>query len=259
MEIIIISIAAFLVAILTFFSGFGLGTILTPLFMIYFPVDLAIALTGVVHFFNNLFKLLLVAKNAHLKVLLKFGIPAVIAAFVGAQLLFVMRDFEPLFTYTLFNKHFVVEPMSFVIAILLIFFGLMDLLPKLKGITFGPDKLALGGLLSGFFGGLSGHQGALRAAFLIRAGLSKEAFIGTGVVISALIDFSRLSVYAQRFDGVSLLENKWLLISATLSAILGAVIGQQLLKKVTLQFLQVVVGVLLIIVAIGLGSGLISN
>lgn len=60
MEIIIISLTAFLVAILTFFSGFGLGTILTPVFMIFFPVDLAIALTGVVHFFNNIFKLVLV-------------------------------------------------------------------------------------------------------------------------------------------------------------------------------------------------------
>ena len=42
MEIIVISLAAFVVAILTFFSGFGLGTILTPVFMIFFPVDLAI-------------------------------------------------------------------------------------------------------------------------------------------------------------------------------------------------------------------------
>lgn len=53
MEIIIISLVAFFVAILTFFSGFGLGTILTPIFMIFFPVDLAIGLTGIVHFFNN--------------------------------------------------------------------------------------------------------------------------------------------------------------------------------------------------------------
>lgn len=55
MEILIISVAAFVVAILTFFSGFGLGTILTPVFMIFFPADLAIGLTGIVHFFNNNF------------------------------------------------------------------------------------------------------------------------------------------------------------------------------------------------------------
>ena len=52
MELVIIPIVAFLVSVLTFFSGFGLGTILTPAFMLFFPIDLAIGLTGIVHFLN---------------------------------------------------------------------------------------------------------------------------------------------------------------------------------------------------------------
>jgi len=64
MEIILISLAAFFTAILTFFSGFGLGTILTPVFAIFFPIDIAIALTGVVHFSNNLFKMALVGTTS---------------------------------------------------------------------------------------------------------------------------------------------------------------------------------------------------
>jgi len=95
MDIVIISVVAFLVAILTFFSGFGLGTILTPVFMIFFPVDVAIALTGVVHFFNNIFKLILVGKKADKQVVLRFGIPAVIAAFIGAWLLLQIADLKP--------------------------------------------------------------------------------------------------------------------------------------------------------------------
>ena len=57
MEIIIIGLVAFFAAILTFFSGFGLGTILTPVMMVFFPVDIAVAFTGIVHFSNNIFKL----------------------------------------------------------------------------------------------------------------------------------------------------------------------------------------------------------
>src|SRR3990167_6175455 len=106
MEIIILSLAAFLIAILTFFSGFGLGTILTPLFMIFFPVDLAIALTGVVHFFNNIFKLIIVGRKADKQVLLRFGIPAVIAAFAGAWVLLQISDLQPLFSYSIGNKKF---------------------------------------------------------------------------------------------------------------------------------------------------------
>ena len=98
MEYVIISVVAFFVAILTFFSGFGLGTILTPVFMIFFPVELAIALTGIVHLFNNIFKIFLVGKNADKKVLLKFGIPAVIAAFIGARVLLNIPDTSPLFS-----------------------------------------------------------------------------------------------------------------------------------------------------------------
>ncbi len=39
-----------------FFSGFGVGTILTPVFIIFFPIDIAIAMTAIVHFLNNVFK-----------------------------------------------------------------------------------------------------------------------------------------------------------------------------------------------------------
>ena len=77
-------------------------------------------------------------------------------------------------------------------------FALLDLIPYLSKLEFGKDKLPLGGILSGFFGGLSGHQGALRSAFLIKAGLSKESFIATGIVVSMFIDFTRLSVYASK-------------------------------------------------------------
>ncbi|HRW63712.1 MAG TPA: sulfite exporter TauE/SafE family protein, partial [Bacteroidales bacterium] len=160
MEILIISLAAFITAILTFFSGFGLGTILTPVFMIFFPVDLAIALTGVVHFFNNIFKIILVGKQANKSVLIRFGVPAVIASFAGAWLLLHIPDSKPLFQYELFNKAFEVYPVKFIISVLLILFAGMDLFPFFNKMQFGKEKLPVGGVLSGFFGGLSGNQGA---------------------------------------------------------------------------------------------------
>lgn len=92
MDIFHISHSAFLKAILTFFSGFGLGTILTPVFMVFFPVDLAIAVTGVVHFFNPIFKLFLVSKNADRGVLIRLGIAVVIAAILGSWLLLNITD-----------------------------------------------------------------------------------------------------------------------------------------------------------------------
>ncbi len=199
----------------------------------------------------------MVGKHAKKEVLLKFGIPAIFAAMLGSWLLLQISDLQPLFSYSLFGKEWEVLPIKFIIAILLVIFALLDLIPYLSKLEFGKDKLPLGGILSGFFGGLSGHQGALRSAFLIKAGLSKESFIATGIVVSMFIDFTRLSVYASKITTYTLYENKVLLISATLCAIAGAYLGNQLLKKVTLKFLQVFVAFLLLLVAIGLGMGLI--
>lgn len=257
MEIIIVSIIAFLVAILTFFSGFGLGTILTPVFMFFFPVELSIALTGVVHFFNNIFKIILVGRNANREVLLKFGVPAVIAALIGSAILINIADAPPLFSYTMQGSLIEVSMIKFIISLLLIIFASMDLIPYFRDLTFDKNKLPIGGIMSGFFGGLSGNQGALRSAFLIKAGLSKEAFIGTAVVVSTFVDFTRLSVYATRFSQAGLIDNLSLVICATMAGIAGSFIGNKLLKKVTLKRLQSFVAVMLILIALGFGAGLI--
>lgn len=257
MEIIIIPFAAFIIAILTFFSGFGLGTILTPVFMVFFPVDLAIALTGVVHFLNNIFKLVLVGKKADKKIILHFGIPAVLAAILGSWLLLNITDLKPLFTYEISGNTFEVFPVKFIISILLICFAILDLVPYFNKLQFSKNKLPLGGALSGFFGGLSGNQGALRSAFLIKAGLSKESFIATAVVVSSFVDFTRLAVYTTRFTKAGLQENLLIVIIATLAAIAGAFLGNKLLKKVTLKFIQILVAIMLILISLSLGAGLI--
>ena len=257
MEIVIICLAAFLTAILTFFSGFGLGTILAPVFAIFFPIDIAIALTGVVHFSNNLFKIALIGRNTDKAVLLRFGIPAILASFAGAWLLLKITVLPTIVEYELWGKTFEITAIKLIIALLLIIFSILEISPSFQKVQFGKDKLVWGGILSGFFGGLSGIQGAIRSAFLIKSGLSKEAYIATGVVIACLVDFTRLSVYASRFSTANLHENLTLLISATLAAIAGAYFGKKLLKKVTLHSIQLVVAVMLILISIALGAGII--
>lgn len=254
-ELIIICAVAFGAAVLTFFSGFGLGTLLSPVMMLFFPVETAIALTGIVHFLNNIFKLSLVGRQADKTVLFRFGLPAVLAALAGAWLLLRLGHLQPLLSYSLGGSEFSVHPVKLLIALLLVFFSLMDLLPALSGLQFGRDKLVIGGVLSGFFGGLSGNQGALRSAFLIKSGLSKEAYLGTAVVVSTFVDLTRLGVYSSHMTTGSLAGHTGLLIGATLCAFSGAFIGNRLFKKVTILFIQQLVATLLFLVAIALGAG----
>lgn len=62
MEYFIVCLAALVASGLTLFSGFGLGTILTPVLAIFFPVPLAVGATAIAHLANNLFKLFFMKK-----------------------------------------------------------------------------------------------------------------------------------------------------------------------------------------------------
>jgi uncharacterized membrane protein YfcA len=87
MELVLIGVAALIISALTLFSGFGLGTVLMPVFALFFPVPLAIAATAVVHFANNIFKFGLMAKQADWRVVARFSVTAAVAATAGASLL----------------------------------------------------------------------------------------------------------------------------------------------------------------------------
>lgn len=257
MEVLLICLTAAFASLLTFFSGFGLGTILLPVFALFFPVEIAVGLTGIVHLLNNLFKLTLIGKHAKKEVVLKFGIPAILGAFAGAQLLLLLSSVNEIVSYEFFSNTYFITPVKLAIAFLMIGFAILEIIPRFKELQFTKNKLMIGGLLSGFFGGLSGHQGALRSAFLIKYGLSKETFIATGIVIACFIDFTRISIYLTKFLSKDVFMNWSIILAATLSAFVGAFFGNKFLKKVTLNFVQIVVLVLILILGILIGAGII--
>lgn len=258
MEYLIICITAFGASLLTFFSGFGLGTILTPVMIIFFPPEEAIALTGMVHLLNNLFKLIIVGKQTDIQTALKFGIPAVVGSLIGAFVLVYLSKHFFHYEYQLWGHAMQITLIKLLVALLMIFFALFEILPWLKSIQFDKKYIRLGGFISGFFGGLSGNQGALRSAFLLRYGLSKEVFIATGVVIACLIDVTRLSIYFSESNNDDYYwENDTLLIMAVLSAFAGAYLGSKLLKKVTLDFVQKIACTMIIFLALLLAAGII--
>jgi uncharacterized membrane protein YfcA len=257
MSYLVICTVALLASALTFFSGFGLGTLLLPAFALFFPIEQAVALTAVVHFLNGLFKLVLVGRHADRQVVIRFGLPAIAMSFLGAWILVWLAGIEPVYSYSVFGQLVSVTPVKLVVGLLLLLFASLELLPQFRSLSFGAKYMPLGGILSGFFGGLSGMQGALRSAFLSRAGLSKEAFIATGVVIASLIDISRLVIYSSTLSRESTQFNYGLLAAAVLAAFLGAVLGNNYLKKMTMPGVQRVVAVMLFVVALGLVSGLL--
>jgi uncharacterized membrane protein YfcA len=199
----------------------------------------------------------LVGRHAKVSVALRFGVPAVLAAFAGARVLAWVSDLPTVLSYQIAGRTFSIMPIKVLIAVLMIAFAVLDLSRRFEKVAVPPRYLPLGGLITGFFGGLSGHQGAFRSAFLLRLGLDKESFIATGVVISSAVDISRISAYLGRIASAGVSQNVSVVAAATAAAFLGAFIGNRVLKKVTLRTIETSVAVMLIAIAVGLGSGVI--
>ena len=257
MELFWVSLAALLASCLTFFSGFGLGTLLMPVVALFLPVEVAIAVTAIVHLANNLFKLALVGKKADRSVVWRFGAPAVLAALLGAWLLNMLSGLPTLFEYQWLGRAFAVSVVKFIIGVLILAFVWLELSPRFAKMSFDARYLPLGGALSGFFGGLSGHQGAFRSMFLLKSGLDSQRFIATGVVLAVLVDVARMLVYGWSFSANTANVQWTMVLSASFSAFVGAYLGAKLLHKVTLRTIQRLVSVLLVLIGLGLVTGLL--
>jgi len=225
-------------------------------------VPVAVAATAVVHAANNVFKVALIGRHADRGVLLRFGLPAVGAAFAGAALLGALAGQPPLFEWRLLGRAAAVTPVELVMGLLILGFAALELVPRLRSWRAPARWLPLGGAASGFFGGLSGHQGALRAAFLAPLGLPPSAFAATQAVLGCLVDAARLGVYgtaffAGRLAGVEA-PARWGLVGvAVVCAFAGALLGRRLLPHLTMDHVRRLTGALLLVVGAGLASGLL--
>jgi uncharacterized membrane protein YfcA len=259
---IAVALTAFFAAGLTLYSGFGLGTLLLPVFALFFPAEMAVVATAMVHGANNVFKVSLLGRHADREVVLKFGVPAIVAAILGAILLGWLAHFDSGVTIEVNEEVFSrITPVKLLIGLLMIGFALFELVPRFRKLQFERRYLALGGVLSGFFGGLSGHQGALRSAFLAKTGLDTEHFVATNAAIGFLVDLTRISVYVALFTaaGGSVSEfGGWsLVVTGAASAFCGVLLGKRFLQKVTMTSIQFLVGVLLFGVGLALVTGLL--
>lgn len=264
---LVICTTALLVAALTLVCGFGLGTLLTPAFAFFFPLDVAIAATAIVHLANNIFKLLLVGRFVRMRVLGPFMAGAIPAAIAGAYLLQMLSSSgvsEPLMQYEAFGRTHSILILNLVVGGLLMVFALIEFIPGFDRWGVSKKWVWVGGVISGFFGGLSGNQGALRAAFLIRTGLSKEEFVGTSAAASVVVDCVRLAVYFSSFFMakmalISETNGLWLVFAACVAAFVGSYLGSLVIRKITIRAVKVMVAVMLFVLGGAMAAGLLGK
>ncbi|MBK6545485.1 MAG: sulfite exporter TauE/SafE family protein [Saprospiraceae bacterium] len=246
MEYIIVILFSFLGSLLTFYSGFGLGTILLPVFTILVSVEVAIIMTAIVHFLNNFFKLFLTYGNIDFNILKSFGLISLFTSILGAIVFAYFYNSGWSLNYSLLDYPMKITMLKLIIGSLLIVFVLLEFSNRLKTIQLNKNQILWGGILSGFFGGLSGHQGALRSAFLSKAGLNKHQFIATGIACACLVDIGRLWIYGKTNFSELAHSNLGLIGVALISAFSGAWLGNKYIQKISSSQLQTLICICLI-------------
>jgi len=250
----LISITAFLASLSTFFSGFGLGTILLPVFSLFFSLEIALATTALVHFINGFFKVTLTFKNINWPIFLKFGSFAFFGSMFGAYLIYALGDMGLVYSTSFGGSTNEVNYTEFSLGVVMLIFASLEFTSFLENRKIGKLWIPFGGFVSGFFGGFSGHQGALRSAFLSNTSLTKFEFIATSALLAVIIDLTRISSYAQQLDSKIPIG---LVATGAVFAILGSVVGNRLLKKTEMRFIKWVIGCFLFTVGTMMLLGLL--
>jgi uncharacterized membrane protein YfcA len=207
----------------------GVDSLLTPVLALKMEMRLAVLAVTAPHFTFNALRCWSVRQSINRKILARFGLTSAVGALGGSLLhQFVSSDW-----------------LSIVFAVLLILAGLFGVTGWADRVHFKKRGAYVGGILSGFFGGLTGEQGGLRAAALLGFDIEKEAFVATATAAALIVDFVRAPIYlALHHKDLPQLAVPALV--AAVCTVLGTFLGSRLFKRIPQAlFSRIVSGILL--------------
>jgi uncharacterized membrane protein YfcA len=228
------TVAAVVAGAIASISGFGIGSVLTPVLSTQFDVRLTIAMVSLPHLAGTFVRFLLVRTHIDREVLLGFGAASAIGGLVGAGLQAVVQS----------------SALAVIFGLLLVFAGLGSLTGFAQRMRFSGRRSALvGGALSGLLGGLVGNQGGIRAAALLGFDVERRAFVATATAVALIVDGARIPVYLLT-QGADLAPRWPMIVMLAIGAIIGTLLGGWTLRRMDDAVFRRVVGVLLL----GLGA-----
>jgi uncharacterized membrane protein YfcA len=228
---VIATVAAVIAGAIASISGFGIGSVLTPVLSSQFDVRLAIALVSLPHLAGTFVRFLLVRTDIDREVLLGFGAASAIGGLAGAALQAVVQS----------------AALAVIFGLLLVFAGLGSLTGFAQRMRFSGRRSALvGGALSGLLGGLVGNQGGIRAAALLGFDVERRAFIATATAVALIVDGARIPVYLAT-QGAEIAARWPLILLLAVGAVVGTLLGERTLRRMSEPVFRRVVGVLLLV------------
>ncbi|MCP6719405.1 MAG: sulfite exporter TauE/SafE family protein [Patescibacteria group bacterium] len=233
MEIIYIALLVLFASLIGTMTGFGTSTIMVPVLSIFFPFSQTLLFVGIIHWFGNVWKITLFKRGLNWKIILGFGIPGIVASYIGASLSLQLPE----------------EMIKGILGGFLLAYTVFLFLQSRFRLQRGIMNMIEGGTLSGFFAGIFGVGGAVRSVFLSAFDLPKAVYISTAGAIALFIDTTRLITYVK---GGTQLEPLffWGMIVFIPISLLGAKIAQKIVNRIPQKYFRLFIGVFLAIIGI---------
>ncbi|PIR23488.1 MAG: hypothetical protein COV44_02605 [Deltaproteobacteria bacterium CG11_big_fil_rev_8_21_14_0_20_45_16] len=226
-------VTAIIAAAVASVTGFGIGSLITPVLSLSVGTKIAVALVSIPHLVATAIRFWMLRGHVDKKVLLGFGLMSAIGGLTGAIL----------------HSHFATPALTLIFGGILVFAGFMGATGLSRKLKFHGVGSWIAGGVSGILGGLVGNQGGIRSAALLGIQISKESFVATATAIGLIVDASRMPIYFWNdWDGI-LSGRKWIILT-TLGVIIGTLLGAKLLKKLPERAFRRIVSLLIFILGI---------
>ena len=158
-------------------SGFGIGSLLTPLLAIRYGMSLAVAAVSLPHAIATAVRCWRLRAHIDWMVLKSFGILSAIGGLAGALL----------------YSRFAAATLSRILGVLLIATAIAAITEWVKRMHPGGAGGNALGFASGFFGGIAGNQGGLRSGALLAFQLTPAALVATATATGLAVDAAPIS------------------------------------------------------------------
>lgn len=226
-EFLFLLIVLFFGGIISTVAGGGLSLILITAGSLFMDVKLAIVLNAYILLLNQSAKAWNFYPFAKRNIVLWAGLSGIIPTYIGARTLFLVS----------------IETMQIIIACTAIGFVILRnvrLLPVIKETKL---NLVILGILSGFFGGLTGNGSLIRKPLFLQMGITKEVFLGTTSLLSLVLITGTLGAFIPETPWT--LEYITFLILAAPTLLLSVAIAKWILRYMSAElfsfFLQAVI------------------
>jgi uncharacterized membrane protein YfcA len=222
-------------------SGFGIGSLLTPLLLLSMPAAHAVPVLAIPHALATSIRWLRLRADVDPMTFRQFGIASAVGGLAGAVL--QSRLSSPVLTL--------------VLAVLLLSAGASELARRRIPLPQTPFWRLLGGILSGLFGGLVGNQGGIRAAALLGFQLQPRQLVATATASALLVDLARVPIYFASAGRV-IEEATPLWLAASLGVTIGTFIGVPILSRIPEETYRRLVGALLVLLGFSLAVAAVT-